>query len=216
MRAVIIYFMTAKKLLLVCILAASLLLSACLGKAKSPDTSLPETKEEVPVQETLVVEETSIPLVVEQMYPAEGSDVTTAYPAWEVPTVESQALRPPTEANPPASGKTSLSGLLFAFDISVPLSNLDFVLMPAVITDGVARVPPILTYGNPEDGDVLGKTDENGVFYLDDITPGQYFFVVNYPDHSEIAVNPNNTSEPLLFEFKADTSYPLGIVLINS
>lgn len=73
-----------------------------------------------------------------------------------------------------------------------------------------------MTYGNPEDGDVLGKTDENGVFYLDDILPGRYFLVVNYPDHSEIAVNPNNTSEPLLFEFKADTSYPLGIVLINS
>jgi len=205
-----------KKLLIVCILAASLLLSACLGGAKSPDTSLPIMHEEVPGQETLVVEETSMPLAVEQMYPPEGSELTTTYPAWELPTVESQALRPPTEANPPASGKTSLSGLLFAFDISVPLSNTHFVLMPAVIIDGVPRVPPILTYGNPEDGDVLGKTDENGVFYLDDILPGMYFLVVNYPDHSEIAVNPNNTSEPLLFEFKADTSYPLGIVLINS
>ena len=88
--------------------------------------------------------------------------------------------------------------------------------MPAVITNGVARVPPILTYGNPEDGDILGRTDENGVFYLDDIMPGKYFFVVNYPEHSEIAVNPNNISEPLMFEFKADFSYPLGVVLIHS
>ncbi len=216
MRAVIICFVTMKKILLVCILTASVLLSACQGESKSPESSLPSTQVEVPSPETLVVEKTSIPVGVEQMYPSEGSEVTTTYPAWEVPTVESQALRPPTEANPPASGKTSLSGLLFAFDISVPLSNLDFVLMPAVITDGVARVPPILTYGNPEDGDVLGKTDENGVFYLDNILPGKYFLVVNYPDHSEIAVDPNNTSAPLMFEFEADTSYPLGVVLINS
>jgi len=208
--------MTTKKFLLVCVFAASLLLSACQGGAKSPDTSISPTQEEIPNPETLVVEESSIPSVVNQMYPPEGSELTMAYPAWEVPTIESQDLRPPLEANSPLSGKVSLSGLLYAYDISVPLSNIDFVLMPAVITDGVARVPPILTYGNPEDGDVLGKTDENGVFYLDNIMPGKYFLVVNYPDHSEIAVNPNNTSEPLLFEFEADTSYPLGVVLINS
>jgi len=174
------------------------------------------TQVDVSGRETLVVEETLSSATIEQMYPPEGSEVTTTYPAWESPTVEPQALRPPSEANASVSGRVSLSGLLFAFDISVPLSNTHFVLMPAVITDGLARVPPILTYGNPEDGDVLGKTDENGVFYIDDIMPGMYFLVVNYPDHSEIAVNPNNTSEPLMFDFEADTSYPLGVVLINS
>ena len=216
MRAVIIFFMTTQKCLLVCILTASLLLSACQGGNKSPDSSLPSTQVEVPSLETLMVEQTSIPAGVEQMYPPEGSEVTTTYPAWEAPTVEPQALHPPSEANTPVSGRASLSGLLYAYDISVPLSNIDFVLMPAVITDGVARVPPILTYGNPEDGDILGKTDENGVFYLDNILPGKYFLVVNYPDHSEIAVDPNNTSAPLMFEFEADTSYPLGVVFINS
>lgn len=208
--------MAMKKLLTYFLFATSLLLSACQEGGKSPESSLPSTQVDVPILETLKVEQTSIPAGVVQMYPVEGSEVTTTYPAWEVPTVESQALRPPTEANPPASGKTSLSGLLFAFDISVPLSNTHFVLMPAVIIDGVARVPPILTHGNPEDGDVLGKTDENGVFYLDNILPGKYFLVVNYPDHSEIAVNPDITSEPLLFEFEADSSYPLGVVKINS
>lgn len=184
--------------------------------AKTPYSSLLTTQENVSSRETLVLEETSSPAIIEQMYPAEGSEVTTTYPAWEAPTVELQALCPPSEANTPVSGRTSISGLLYAYDISVPLSNIDFVLMPAVIIDGVARVPPILTYGNPDDGDILGKTDENGVFYLDDIMPGKYFFVVNYPDHSEIAVDPNNTSAPLMFEFEADTSYPLGVVLINS
>ncbi len=208
--------MTTKKVLLVCILVTILILSACQEGAKTPATSLPTTQEEVPSQETLVFKETSISADVEQMYPSEGSEETTTYPAWKLPTMESQALRPPTEANTPISGRASLSGLLFAFDIAIPLSNLDFVLMPAVVTDGVARVPPILTYGNPEDGDVLGRTDGNGVFYLDNIMPGLYYLVVNYPDHSEIAVNPENTSAPLLFDFRADISYPLGVVLINS
>lgn len=85
-----------------------------------------------------------------------------------------------------------------------------------MVIDGVPRVPPILTYGNPKDGDVLGKTDGSGIFYLDNIMPGKYYLLVNYPDHSEIAVDPDNTSAPLLFDFKADTSYPLGVVLINS
>lgn len=92
--------MTTQKILLVCILTASVLLSACQGESKSPESSLPSTQAEVPSLETLVVEQTSIPAGVEQMYPSEGSEVTTTYPAWEVPTVESQALRPPTEANP--------------------------------------------------------------------------------------------------------------------
>ena len=216
MRAVIIYCMTTKRFILVCILVAGLLLSACQGGAKTPENSLPTKQEDVAGEETLVVEETSTPSIVEHMYPSEGLEVTTAYPAWGVPTVVTQDLQPPLEANTPSSGKASLSGLLYAFNISVPLSNMDFVLMPAVVVDGVARVPPILTYGNPEDGDVLGKTDGNGVFFLDDILPGKYFLVVNYPDHSEIAVDPNNTSAPLMFEFEVDTSYPLGVVLINS
>ena len=181
-----------------------------------PDSSVPQNQEGVIVLETLVGQETRISAAAEEMYPSEGSEETTTYPAWKLPTMESQALRPPTEANTPISGRASLSGLLFAFDIAIPLSNLDFVLMPAVVTDGVARVPPILTYGNPEDGDVLGRTDGNGVFYLDNIMPGLYYLVVNYPDHSEIAVNPENTSAPLLFDFRADISYPLGVVLINS
>ena len=205
-----------KNIFLVCLIACSLILSACQGKSKTPDPSVPANQEDVPALATLVGEETSIPATVEQMYPSNGSEETTTYPAWKVPTVESQALRPPLEANTPVAGRTSLSGLLYAFNISIPLSNMDFVLMHAVVVDGVARVPPILTYGNPEDGDVLGRTDANGVFYLDDIMPGLYYLVVNYPDHSEIVVNPENTSAPLLFDFKADTSYPLGVVLIYS
>ncbi len=206
--------MITKRFLLIYILSASLLLSSCQGGAQSPVSPRPTNDVDISNSEA-PAEETSTPATVAQMYPPESLDQTTAYPAWDAPTVESGNLQPPTSANTPSDGKTSLSGLLFAFDISVPLSNMDFVLIPAVINGGVAMVPPILTYGNPLEGDILGRTDGDGVFFLDDIMPGKYFLLVNYPDHSEIAVDPNNTSAPLLFDLKADSAYPFGIILIN-
>lgn len=206
--------MQKKNLIVVCILIFSMFLSSCSNRTNTPSPSHPTTIYKAPDSETLAIEKTSTGATLEQMYPVEGSQVVTTYPAWENQTIKLQDLRPPSEANVPISGRASISGLLYAYNISVPLSCMNFILMPAVISDGVAIVPPILTYGNPEDGDIMGKTDGDGVFYLDDILPGQYFFVVNYPDHSEIAVDPNNTAKPYLLEFKADTSYPLGIVMI--
>lgn len=208
--------MKKKRALTFFLFISILLVSGCQGKNKTSDISTPSTQQNFSGVETAIIENNSVPAIIEQMYPSEGSDPTTTYPAWEVPTVESQALHPPTEAPPPASGKVSVSGLLFAFDISVPLANINFVLIPAIVVDGLPRVPLILTYGNPKDGDILGRTDGRGIFFLENIMPGKYYLLVNYPDHSEIAVNPDNTSAPLLFDFKADTSYPLGVVLINS
>lgn len=208
--------MTRKNSIITCIFVVGLLLTACENEVKNPDTSLHTTQEEGPNLESLDNEGTSATASVAQMYPTKGSEVTTMYPGWEVTIINLPDLRPPSEANKPISGKTSISGLLYAYNISVPLSNMNFVLVPAVINDGVPIVPPILTYGNPLDGDILARTDEDGIFYVDDILPGKYFLLVNYPDHSEIAVDPNRTAEPLLFEFEADTSYPLGVVMILS
>lgn len=201
--------------LLVSILFIGLIISACRISSKTPEIALPTTQLEKPISETNEVYVEN-PITLEQMYPVRDSKVSTTYPVWDIPTIKLQDLQSPSEANTPISGKASISGLLYAYNISVPLSNTPFVLIPALIIDGVANIPPILTNGNPADGDFLGKTDENGVFYLDDIMPGQYYFLVNYPDHSEIAVDPENTTEPLLLEFDSDTSYPLGVIMILS
>lgn len=208
--------MSKKTKLLVSILFIGLIISACHVGSKTPDNTLPISPQENSISDTEVYEENSITAALEQMYPAGDLKVSTTYPVWDIPTIKLQDLRPPTEANGSVSGKASISGLLYAYNISVPLSNTSFVLIPAVIIDGIANVPPILTNGNPADGDFLGKTDENGVFYLDDIMPGKYYFLVNYPDHSEIAVDPENTTKPLLLEFDSDTSYPLGVIMILS
>ncbi len=148
------------------------------------------------------------------LYPDESLSAQETYPAWDKPKVALEDLTAPESANQPASGKASISGLLYAYNISVPLSKIQFVFMPAVEVEGKLIPPPILTYGDEANGDVNGFTDADGAFYLDDIAPGNYFLIINYPDHSVIAVRSNFTSEYRLFEFEADTAYPLGVILI--
>ena len=161
-------------------------------------------------QETLATDDPA------EMYPGQASHISTTYPAWDRPTVKMTDLTPPTDTHIPSKGMVAISGLLYANDISVPLATIQFVLMPAVVVEGVPIVPPILTYGNPENGDFIGKTDDNGVFYLDNITPGKYYLVINYPDHSEIATEPGNNLKYRLFEFEADQSYPLAVITVHS
>jgi len=148
------------------------------------------------------------------MYPTEDTQISTLYPAWDRPKVNFEELTPPLDAPEPLEGKASISGLLYAYDISVPLANIDFILVPALIAEGTPIVPPIITNGNPETGDIIAKTDENGAFYLDNVPPGLYYLLINYPDHSVIAVESDNTLYNRLFEFKANMSYPLGVIKI--
>lgn len=148
------------------------------------------------------------------MYPMEDTQIATLYPAWDRPKVKFEELNPPIDAPEPLEGKASISGLLYAFDISVPLANIEFILVPAVITEGTPIVPPIITNGDPESGDIIGKTDANGVFYLNDVAPGLYYLLINYPDHSVIAVESDNTLYNRLLEFEANESYLLGVIKI--
>jgi hypothetical protein len=149
-----------------------------------------------------------------EMYPATGTDIATMYPAWDRPKVNIGDLIAPKDAHQPAEGKASISGLLYAFDISVPLAEIEFIFMPAVIVQGTPIVPPIIISGDPANGDIIGKTDSNGVFYLDDVEPGLYYLLINYPDHTEIAVESENTTQNRLFEFESNQVYPLGIIKI--
>lgn len=150
------------------------------------------------------------------LYPSEDSQIATAYPAWGHPQVKLEELSPPREAPEPLEGKASASGLLYAFDISVPLADIEFILVPALIFEKTPIVPPIITNGDPKNGDIIGKTDVNGTFYLNNITPGYYYLLINYPDHSVIAVESNNTIYSRLFEFLPNESYTLGVIEILS
>lgn len=151
-----------------------------------------------------------------EMYPTEDAQISTLYPAWDRPKVKFEELTPPVDAPEPLEGRASISGLLYAFDISVPLANIDFIFVPAVIAEGIPIVPPIFTNGDAKNGDIIGRTDINGIFYLDNVAPGLYYLLINYPDHSAIGVESENTLYNRLFEFEADKSYLLGVIKVLS
>lgn len=148
------------------------------------------------------------------MYPTEDARIASLYPSWDRPKVNFDELNPPLDVLEPVEGRASISGLLYAYDISVPLADVEFIFVPAIILEGTPVVPPIITNGNPENGDIIGKADANGAFYLNSIEPGSYYLLINYPDHSEIAVETDNTLYNRLFEFEADRSYILGVIKI--
>lgn len=199
------------KLLKIILITLTLILAiACepIGDINSPVPHTPDSKLETKTS-------TKLPVQSDTLYPLIASSPDVLYPAWVQPTIAGINLSPPLTANIPESGKASISGIIYAYNIQVPLSSMTFVLMPAVEIDGNFVVPPIITYGDEAKGDVIFTTDADGVFFIDNIEPGKYYLIVNYPDRTEVAVESNFTSKNRLFEFEPDMSYPLGIVFIN-
>jgi len=164
-----------KKTLFLFLLVLSLLLAACSSKpaaptepASNPSAALPEATESSPAT----------------TYPAAEMLLNTAYPIKLPEGVPLNSLSAPAEALPPQEGFASISGLLYAYDISQILVNTDFWLYPAVTVGDQKVPPPLITNGDPAEGDIYGRTDANGAFYLDRVPAGDYFLLINYPDHT--------------------------------
>jgi len=208
--------MANKKRSILIILVPLLLVSACSSEVTHSIPTHPVNLLETSEPKEELFEDFQVTGDTSSMYPSENAQIATVYPAWDRPKVKIEDLKPPVDAHKPSDGKASISGLLYAFDISVPLADIEFIFVPAVIVEGTPIVPPIITNGDPANGDIIGKTDANGAFYLDNIPPGLYYLLINYPDHSVIAVESENTSHNRLFKFEANKSYPLGVIKILS
>jgi len=161
---------------------------------------------------------TSTPVDNESGYPLTNTQNADAYPpgydSYQM-VIDFEDLEPPTEAKSPEEGKASISGLLYQTQGSMILKNLDFFLSPAVLINEQPVVSPIITYPDVEKGDIAGKTDANGVFYLNNISPGDYFLVIVFPDRTVVA-KPNQASEnELLISLSEGDQIPLGVLFIN-
>lgn len=168
---------TLSLLLFVFLLAA---LAACAAKQS---TELPAAAE--PILETNAPE--TAPISPESIYPAAAAAVINdTYPIKLPEGVPLGSLSAPTEAPYPQPGFASISGLLYAYDISQVLVNTNFWLYPAVTVGDKKVPPPIITNGDPAAGDIYGRTDGSGAFYLDNVPAGDYFLLINYPDHTVI------------------------------
>ncbi len=170
-----------------------------------------------PITNTL--DTTSYPIVEELGNPINSTQDTQAYPVdYEnyQTVIDIDDLSPPKDAKPPEEGKASISGLLYQTQGSLILKNLDFFLSPAVAREDQMVVSPIITYPNPTRGDVIGKTDANGVFYINNIPPGEYFLIIIFPDRTVVA-KPDQTSDvEFLISISEADQIPLGVLFINN
>jgi hypothetical protein len=192
-----------KKTLLLFPLVLSLLLAACSSKpaaptepASNPSATLPAAVETSP----------------QTTYPSAEMKLSSAYPIKLPDGVPLNSLSAPAEALPPQEGFASISGLLYAYDISQILVNTDFWLFPAVTVGDQKVPPPLITNGDPAEGDIYGRTDANGAFYLDRVPAGDYFLLINYPDHTVFGQASPTPDAYLLITVAAGDRVAYGVI----
>ncbi len=192
-----------KKTLLPLLLVLFLLLSACAAKpaapteaAPSPSAAQPEAAGNSPAT----------------TYPAAEMVLNNAYPIKLPEGVPLSSLSAPAEALPPQEGYASISGLLYAYDISQILVNTNFWLYPAVTVGDQKVPPPLITNGDPAAGDIYGRTDANGAFYLDRVPAGDYFLLINYPDHTVFGQASPTPDAYLLITVAAGDRIACGVI----
>lgn len=185
------------------------LLAALAACAAKQSTEPPAAA--VPILETNTPE--AAPISPESIYPAAAAAVINdTYPIKLPEGVPLGSLSAPTEAPSPQPGFASISGLLYAYDISQILINTDFWLFPAVTVGDQKLPPPIITNGDPAAGDIYGRTDANGAFYLDKVPAGDYFLLINYPDHTVFGQSSPTPDAYLLITLAAGDRIAYGVI----
>lgn len=192
-----------KKTLLLLLLVLSLSVAACSAEPAAPTTAEPSPSAALP-EATQSAPETT--------YPAADMVLSSAYPIKLPAGVPLSNLSAPAEALPPQEGYASISGLLYAYDISQILINTDFWLFPAVTVGDQKLPPPIITNGDPAAGDIYGRTDANGAFYLDKVPAGDYFLLINYPDHTVFGQSSPTPDAYLLITLAAGDRIAYGVI----
>lgn len=114
---------------------------------------------------------------------------------------------------PPETGKASIGGTLYSFTLSRVIPKTLLYLTMASGKDN-RDWPSILIGPEPTQGDIVVTSNEEGLFFVNNIPPGNYFLVVATPIRWSLAVVPDRDYAPLLIELKPDQRQPLGIVYV--
>ena len=148
--------------------------------------------------------------------PQDGS-AKTAYPApaaaagqnGTLPTVDPATLKP-LAAPEPEAGKGSISGIFYELQVSRILPHSSFYLKTA---DGDQHLlPPVLV--GPQAGDVAGNSDEQAGIRLNNVPPGFYYLVVNFPNQMLVAQKSAQDSAPLLLTVTSGSKLDLGVIYL--
>jgi hypothetical protein len=120
---------------------------------------------------------------------------------------------PPEDAPEPLKGSGSVSGLLYSFTTQLVLKENPFYLTP-VSDEG--NFSPVLVGPQPEKGDIVGITDSEGKFYLDNVKPGKYILVVQSPYDWLVAIlSPDSSAKPRVIEIKENQKQVLGVLYVG-
>jgi hypothetical protein len=142
--------------------------------------------------------------VISTAYPfTMGNSVSTAYPN----SANMGDFTAPTLA-PQDPTKASINGSIFLISVNNTARNTAIYLTPALGED--KQPPHILVGALPEKGDILGTTDENGNFKINNIPPGDYYLVVDFPDQKHLAQISKDNTSPMLISLSSGQDVSLG------
>ncbi len=146
------------------------------------------------------------------------SDLREGYPAEEnkisLKLIPGQLPESPKSASEPEVNKGSISGVIFSFTTNLILAKTMFYLTPAMGPDD-SSVPPALFGPQVKTGDIVGLTDDRGIFNINNIPPGKYFLIVEAPMNWTIGLVSSEDPEPRLLTIESGQEYPLGIVFVS-
>ena len=114
----------------------------------------------------------------------------------------------------PEPGKGAIGGVLYSFTINIILADTNYYLTPSV-GDEENKFFPVLVGPIEEKGDISGITDGKGYLNLTNISPGNYFLIVEAPYNWSVAVNSPTDQEPYLITVSENEKKALGILYVS-
>lgn len=147
-------------------------------------------------------------------YPVESQRYDEIYPAIKTLSFETNLfeLYCSVKLPIPDNELASLGGLIYQIGQHTVLSDMLIYLTPAQGIDN--SPPPILAGPIREKGDVIGKTNNAGCFYMGNIPPDDYYLVVYLGFDYDIVVNSIEDSTPKLISIKPNQQLYLGTIVI--
>lgn len=111
----------------------------------------------------------------------------------------------------PQPGHSAICGILYSTYMNPPaIPQTAFYLMRVV----EATPPTILTGPDTERGDLLGVSDNQGLVFMDNVPPGNYYILVWAPYSWIFAVNSPKDLTPRLITLEPDMQYMLGRIYV--
>ncbi len=150
-----------------------------------------------------------------EAYPAAQSG-TSSYPMGEGEQISPIQItpNPPAVAPEPEQGKASISGTLYSPTQKMVIPGTQFYLTLGWGEDH-REMPPVFVGPQVDKGDIDLRSDSQGNFSFNSITPGNYYLVVWAPLTWDVAQNSETDTQPLLLEIKPNQKYPFGIVYVS-